>query len=150
MSYVSEKRLEAFNLYTHRFTGPPENYQHLLFSDRKYNARSPLTILKAHFIEKLSGRNNSLHRIVLDVVSELREIMQKERGEISHLVLYGKNRTRVLVYLVCCGGIPQNIPVVLSQKEIAKEEFIVHQHSSGELIHPYLIDTDRYPFLYKF
>ena len=150
MSYVSEKRLEAFNLYTHRFTGPPENYQHLLFSDRKYNARSPLTILKAHLIEKLSGRNNSLHRIVLDVVSELREIVQKERGEISHLVLYGKNRTRVLVYLVCCGGIPQNIPIVLSQKEIAKEEHPAQRHSSAEIIHPYQIDTDRYPFLYKF
>ena len=150
MSYVSEKRLEAFNLYTHRFTGPPEYYQHLLFSDRKYNSRSPLTILKAHFIEKLSGRNNSLHRIVLNILSELREIVQKERGEISHIVLYGKNRTRVLVYLVCCGGIPQNIPIVLSQKEIAKEEYPAQQHSSAEIIRPYQIDTDRYPFLYKF
>ena len=150
MSYVSEKRLEAFNLYAHTFTGPSENYEHLLFPDRKYNVRSPLTILKAHLIEKLSGRNSSLHRIVLDVVSELRDIVQNESGEISHLVLYGNNRSRVLVYLVCCSGIPLNIPIVLSQKEIEKEEFIVHQHSSCEQFHPYQIDTDRYPFLYKF
>ena len=150
MSYVSEKRLEAFNLYAHTFTGPSENYQHLLFPDRKYNVRSPLTILKAHLIEKLSGRNSSLHRIVLDVVSELRDIVQNERGEISHIVLYGKNRTRVLVYLVCCGGIPQNIPIVLSEKEIAKEEYPAQQHSPAKITSPYQIDTDRYPFLYKF
>ena len=147
MTYLTEKRLEAYNLYTHRFSGPPEIYLRFLFSDRTYNARSPLTVLKAHFLEKLSGRNNSLHRIVLDVVSELREIVQKERGEISHIVLYGKNRTRVLAYIVCCGGIPQSIPIVLSKKEIEKDRFNTHH---GKQTCPYQIDTGRFPFLYKF
>ena len=145
---ITAKRREGFDLYTHRFSGSAENYLYLLFSDQTYNARSPLTILKARLIEKLSGRNQPLHRAVLDVVSEFREIMQIE--DISHLVLYGENRSRVLVALACYSGVPQNIPIVLSRKEIAKEEYPAQQRSLSELFRPYQIDTDRYPFLNKF
>jgi len=145
---ITVKRREAFDFYAHRGSGSPENYLHLLFSDRIYNARSPLTVLKARLIEKLSGRNQPLHSAVLDVASEFIEIVQIE--EISHLVLYGANRSRVLADLVCCGGMPQSIPIVLSREEIAKEEYLAQQHSPGELFRPYQIDTGRYPFLNKF
>ena len=145
---ITVKRLQAFRVNAHGLSGSPANYLHLLFSDRTYNARSPLTVLPARLIEKLSGRNQPLHRAVLDVASEFREIVQIE--EISHLVLYGENRSRVFVDLVCYGGVLQNIPIVLSRNEIAKEDYPAQQHSPGELFRPYQIDTDRYPFLYKF
>ena len=145
---ITVKRREAFDLYSHRFSGPPENHLHLLFSDRVYNARSPMTVLKACLVEKLSGRNNPLHRIVLDVISEFREIVQIE--EISHLVLHGNNRARVLVDIVCCDCMPQSIPIVLSKEEIVKEEHIAQNPSFGGLIRPYQIDTDRYPFQNQF
>jgi len=145
---ITVKRREAFDLYANRFSGSPENYVHLLFSDRTYNARSPLTVLKARLIEKLSGGNQTLRRAILDVASEFREIVQIE--DISHLVLYGANRSQVLADLVCYGGALQNIPIVLSRNEIAKEEYLAQRHRPGELFRPYQIDTDRYPFLNKF
>ena len=145
---ITVKQRQAFRVNAYRFSGSAESYLYLVFTDRTYNARSPLTVFPARLIEKLSVRNHPLHRAVLDVVSEFTEIMQIE--DISHLVLYGENRARVLVDLVCYGGVLQNIPIMLSRNEIAKEDYPAQQHSHGELFRPYQIDTDRYPFLNKF
>ena len=85
---------------------------------------------------------------VQDVVSEFREIVQIE--EISHLVLYGENRVRVLVDMVCCDCMPQSVPIILSSRKMVKKEEIRRQHLPGVLIRPYQIDTDRYPFINQF
>jgi hypothetical protein len=145
---ITVKRRETFNAYAERFSVSPENYLHLFFPDRTYHPHTPLISLKAYFLDKLSRRNEPLNRIVLDVVSEFRGIVQRE--EISHLVLYGNNRVRVLIDIICCDCMPQSIPVVLSSKEIAKKENIKRQNLPGVPIRPYQIDTDRYPFQNKF
>ena len=145
---ITVKRREAFDLTTDRFSGLPEKHLHWLFSDRTYNARSPMTVLKAHLIEKLFEKNDSLHGIVVDVVSEFAEIAQLE--EISHLVLHGKNRVPVLVDIICCDRMPQSVPIVLSSEEIATKEYIKGQKLPGVLIRPYQLDTDRYPFINQF
>ena len=171
-------QLESPDLNTQFFSGMPENYLRLLFPDRAYNSRSQLTTFKVHLIEKLSVGNNPLQRIALDVVSEFKEVSEKET--ISHLVIYGKNRIPVLINIFCCGNIPQNIPIVLSKKEITREELTTQQllytdmkslhrylnnaefypvlptnlaqqlSPNKELINPYQIDTERYPFTNKF
>ena len=145
---ITVKQRETFGTYTQRFSTPQENYMNLFFSDRTYNARSPLIVFKAHLIEKLSGSNNFLHGIVQDVISEFREIVQVE--EISHLVLHGENRIRVLIDIVCSDCMPQNIPIMLSKAEITNEKYIAQKPSFEKLIRPYQIDTDRYPFLNQF
>lgn len=171
-------QLESPDLDTQIFSGLPENYLRLLFPDRTYNSWSQLTSLKVHLIEKLSRRNNPFQRIVLDVVSEFKEIVEKEM--ISHLVIYGKNRVPVLISIVCCGDIPQSMPILLSKKKIIREELTTQQlpytniksfpkfldnpefypvlspilakqlYSTKELFNPYQIDTERYPFTNKF
>jgi len=65
-------------------------------------------------------------------------------------VFYGANQSRALVDLVCNDGMPQNIPIVLSRNEIAKEEYLAQQHSPGGTNRLYQIDTNRHPFLNKF
>ena len=175
---VAIGQMKSLDLDTQIFSGLPENYLRLLFPDRTYNSRSQLTTLKVHLIEKLSGRNNPLQRIVLDVVSEFKEVVEKET--ISHLVIYGKNRIPVLINIVCCGDIPQSMLIVLAKKEIIREELTTQQlpytdikslpkpldntefypvlspnlakqlYSTKELINPYQIDTERYPFTNKF
>ena len=145
---ITVKRQGSFDLHAHRFSGSPENYLHLFLPDRTYDVQSPLIVLKAHLIEKLTGRNDSLRETVTDVLSEFKEIVSIE--EISHLVLLGKNRTRVLVDIICSDRMPQSIPIVLSKKEITKEENIEQNPFFSGQIRPYQIDTDRYPFQDQF
>ena len=117
---ITFKRRETFHTYAERFSVLSEKYLHLFFPDQTYYPCTPLITIKAYFLEKHSQNNEPLHIAVLNVVSEFREIVQIE--DISHLVLYGKNRVRVLVDIICRDCMPQSIPIVLSKEEIIKKE----------------------------
>lgn len=93
--------------------------------DGEYSCTSQLALIKAQLVSRVLGESDYFSKIVQDVVDEI--IKVAERGSVSHIVIYGKNRIRVMASILCGGRIIGMVPIILSEKLIEKERLIAQR-----------------------
>ncbi len=179
---ITLKTTNISNQASFDLSWPKEKSLRLMFADGLYNVRELLVNTRLFIYWKLSCKDKYPEQTIHDVITEYNKICEK--GKVSHLVVYGRNRVSVLTALLYSGDLPSGIPVLLAKSRLSRTELIAEQIShrlspddiralpeyldamdsetkisteilqklypQGELICPYQVDTEKYPFTNKF